>query len=107
MRVARDLFEQPGRVPEVPDVELDTDGVVPDLLEELGGIAERVEDRPALDPHQLKWLDGPPQAPPLPPPRAPPPPEKGPGRPAAGGAAPPHARPRAPRGLPSHGRRGR
>src|SRR4051812_43036465 len=61
MRVARDLFEQAGRVPEVPDVELDPNGVAADLLEELGGIAERVQDRPALDPLQLERLDGQPQ----------------------------------------------
>src|SRR5437762_208392 len=61
LRVARDLLEQPGRVPEVPDVELDPDGVAADLLEELCGIAERVQDRPALDPLQLERLDGQPQ----------------------------------------------
>src|SRR5438067_5000717 len=65
MRVARDLLEQPGRVPEVPDVELDPDRVAADLLEELGGIPEGVQDRPALDPLQLERLDGQPQAEPL------------------------------------------
>src|SRR2546430_6958273 len=65
MRVARDLLEQPGRVPEVPDVELDPDRVAAYLLEELGGIPEGVQDRPALDPLQLERLDGQPQAEPL------------------------------------------
>jgi len=31
--VARDLVEQVGRVPEVPDVELDPDGVAADLVD--------------------------------------------------------------------------
>src|SRR5207237_8360916 len=63
--VARDLVEQVRRVPELPDVELDPDGAVVDLLDERSGFAERVQDRPALDSLQLKRLDGQSQAEPL------------------------------------------
>src|SRR6476660_951993 len=49
----------------MPDVELDADGGAADLVDELGGVAERVQDRPALDPLQLERLDGEPQAEPL------------------------------------------
>ena len=65
VRVARDLLQQARRVPEVPDVELDPDGVAADLVDERGCIAERVQNRPALDSFPLERLDGEPQAKPL------------------------------------------
>ena len=49
----------------MPDVELDPDGGAAHLVDEPSGIAERVQDRPALDAFQLERLDGQSQAEPL------------------------------------------
>ena len=49
----------------MPDVELDSDGVAPDLVDEPGRVAERPQDRPALHTFRLERLDGEPQAEPL------------------------------------------
>jgi len=57
-----DLVEQVRRVPEVPDVELDADRGRAGLVDELDGLAQRVDDRPALEALALERLEREPEA---------------------------------------------
>src|SRR5438067_8976811 len=56
LRVALDLLEEIGGVPHVPDVELDAERGRADLVDDGGGVAERAQHRPALDPLRLERL---------------------------------------------------
>src|SRR5579862_4307987 len=60
--VSLDLVEQLGRVPEMPDVELDAERGRADLVDEGGRVAQCVQRRPLLDALGLEWLDGDTQA---------------------------------------------
>src|SRR6476646_7993051 len=62
VRMPLDLVEQVRRVPEVPDVELDADRGRAGLVDELDGLAQRVDDRPALEALALERLEREPEA---------------------------------------------